>query len=139
VQLDDGRWNILLQGEVRFRIVEELPHAPYRLARVRVQPEVRGDATAAWTEREWLAELSRRYLEYLPGQMDVPEIDTVGLDALANALIMSLNIDPEGKQQLLELDDPIHRAHRVGIELQERIESLTFLAPFRKEGDPSRN
>jgi uncharacterized protein len=139
VLLDDGRYNILLQGEVRFRVVEELPHAPYRLARVRVQPEVPSDPTAAWAEREWLADLSRRYLEYLPGQMDVPEIDTVGLDALTNALIMSLNVDLEEKQRLLELDDPILRARRVGTELQERIESLTFLAPYRKAGDPSRN
>ena len=32
--LDDGRYHILLQGVARGRIVEELPHDPYRIARI---------------------------------------------------------------------------------------------------------
>jgi Lon protease-like protein len=33
-KLDDGKYNILLRGEARAKIVEELPGRPYRLARV---------------------------------------------------------------------------------------------------------
>jgi Lon protease-like protein len=104
------------------------------------RPEVERGPNEAYAQREWLADLSRQYLHYLPDQMAVPEIETVALDALANALIMSLNLDVEEKQRLLEIDDVIKRAEKIGSELQNRIESMRFLAPYRKgSGDPSRN
>ncbi|MCX5658164.1 MAG: LON peptidase substrate-binding domain-containing protein [Planctomycetota bacterium] len=34
-ELPDGRWNILLRGICRARIVREMPHDPYRVARLR--------------------------------------------------------------------------------------------------------
>jgi hypothetical protein len=69
----------------------------------------------------------------------VPEIDTVNLDALTNALIMSLNLDVEEKQKLLEMNDVMERAGEVGEELSNRIESLRFLSPYRRPADPSHN
>jgi Lon protease-like protein len=139
VPLDDGRFNILVRGDVRFRIVGEVNRVPYRTARVVVQPEVNRRAEEAYAQREWLADLAQQYLKYLPDQMAVPEIETVGLDALANALIMSLNLEVEEKQKLLEIDDLVSRAEKVGDELQSRVESLRFLSPFRRGNDPSRN
>ena len=139
VPLDDGRFNILVRGDVRFRILGEVNRNPYRTARVIVQPEVNRRAEEAYAQREWLADLAQQYLKYLPDQMAVPEIETVGLDALANALIMSLNLEVEEKQKLLEIDDLISRAERVGGELQSRVESLRFLSPYRRGNDPSRN
>ena len=140
VSLDDGRYNILVRGDVRFRIVGELTQGPYRTARVIAQPEPAREPIESYAQREWLADLSRQYLHYLPEQDAVPEIETVGLDALTNALIMSLNLEVEEKQKLLEIDDLIARAEQVGTELQNRIESLRFLSPFRRGGgDPTRN
>ena len=139
VPLDDGRFNILVHGDVRFRLIDEVSNEPYRTARVEARPEVQRDSGKAYAEREWLADLAHQYLKYLPDQMAVPEIETVGLDALANALIMSLNLEIEKKQQLLEIDDVIARAEEVGNELQNRIESLRFLAPYRRGTDPSKN
>ena len=139
VPLEDGRFNILVRGDVRFRILGEVSQAPYRTARVIAEPELPPAAQDGYAQREWLADLSRQYLHYLPNQMAVPEIDTVGLDSLTNALIMSLNLDVEEKQRLLEIDALTQRAEAVGNELQQRIESLRFLAPFRRESDPSRN
>jgi Lon protease-like protein len=139
VPLDDGRYNILVRGEVRFRVVGEIPGQPYRTARVIAQPEQDRNAEASYAQRTWLAELSRQYLVQLPDQMAVPEIETVGLEALTNALIMSLNIDVQQKQELLEIDDLIARAEKIGDELKNRIESLRFLKPFRRGGDASHN
>ena len=140
VPLDDGRFNILLRGDVRFRVVDEVQSVPYRTARVIAQPETQRGAEESYAQREWLADLSRQYLRYLPDQTAVPEIDTVGLDALTNALIMSLNLEVEDKQRLLEIDDMINRAEQVGSELTTRIESLRFLAPYRRGGgDPAQN
>ena len=134
-----SRYNILVHGETRFRIVDEVSREPYRTARVVVQPQIEGDPTEAFAQRTRLSDLSRQYLHYLPAQGGVPEIQTVGLEALTNALIMSLNLDVAEKQRLLETDDVARRAEDVGAELQNRIESLQFLAPFRQDGDPSRN
>ncbi|HEX7150426.1 MAG TPA: LON peptidase substrate-binding domain-containing protein [Thermoanaerobaculia bacterium] len=139
VPLDDGRFNILVRGDMRVRIVDEVSRVPYRTARVIAQPELPRALEEAYAQREWLAELSRQYLTYLPDQTAVPEIETVNLDSLTNALIMSLNIDVEEKQTLLETHDVLKRAEKVGAELQSRIESLRFLRPFRHGGDPSHN
>jgi Lon protease-like protein len=139
VPLDDGRYNIVVRGDVRFRILGEVSRVPYRTARVVAEPEVEHEAQKAYAQREWLADLSRQYLQYLPDQTAVPEIETVNLDALTNALIMSLNLDVEEKQKLLELNDVVARAEEIGTELANRIESLRFLAPYRRTGDPSHN
>jgi Lon protease-like protein len=139
VPLEDGRFNILIRGDVRFRILDEVSKVPYRTARVIAQPETQRTSDEAYAQREWLADLARQYLKYLPDQMAVPEIETVGLDALTNALIMSLNLDVEEKQKLLEIDDLIARAEQIGNELTNRVESLRFLAPYRRETDPTKN
>lgn len=139
VPLEDGRFNLVVRGDVRFRILEEVSKAPYRTARVIAEPEIARDPEKAYAQREWLADLSRQYLQYLPDETQVPEIEIVDLDALTNALIMSLNLDVEEKQKLLELSDVAERAEEIGTELSNRIESLSFLAPFRRPADPSHN
>ena len=70
---------------------------------------VNAPAIGGRAQRTWLADLSRQYLHYLPEQAKVPEIESVGLEPLTNALIMSLNLDVEEKQRLLEADDLIPR------------------------------
>ncbi len=137
--LNDGRFNILLRGDVRFEILEEVSTRPYRTARVVARPEVLGDPQEALLHREWLAELARQYLTFLPGQIAVPEIATAGLEPLTNALIMSLNLNAEEKQSLLEAEQLFERAERIGAQLEARIESLQFLGPFRRDGNPGMN
>ena len=139
VPLDDGRYNIVVRGDVRFRILDEVSRVPYRTARVIAEPEPERANEEAYQQREWLADLSRQYLHYLPDQAAVPEIETVSLESLTNALIMSLNLDIEEKQKLLETADILARAEEIGTELSSRIESLRFLAPFRRGGEPTHN
>ena len=140
VPLEDGRFNILLRGDARFRIVDETSRDPYRKALVQLQPQRAEEGEKSNLQRSWLAGLSSQYLQYLPQPGSVPEIQTAGLEALTNALIMSLNLDNEEKQRLLEQDDLLQRAADVGRELESRIENLRFLAPFRGASrDPTRN
>jgi Lon protease-like protein len=139
VALEDGRYNLLLQGQNRFRILQEVSSSPYRVARVVRQSDILPEPPEAHIYRESLAELSRQYLRYLPGQIPVPEIEMVSLDSLTNALVMSLNFEIEVKQRLLEMDDVTERSEEVATELKSRIEGLQFLAPFRRDGDPTRN
>jgi Lon protease-like protein len=137
--MEDGRYNIIVRGDTRFRILEEVSRVPYRTARVIAEPEIEHSFEQASAQREWLADLSRQYLRYLPDQTAVPEIESVNLDALTNALIMSLKLDVEEKQRLLEMSDVVARADDIGNELSSRIESLRFLAPFRRPADPTNN
>ncbi len=139
VPLEDGRYNVVIRGDVRFRILEEVSVAPYRTARVMPEPELARAPEQSYAQREWLADVSQQYLRYLPDQTAVPEIETVSLDALANALIMSLNLDVTEKQKLLEQSDVIARAEEIGNELASRIESMRFLAPYRRTNDPNHN
>ena len=139
VALDDGRYNILVNGVTRFRIIDEVSRQPYRMVRVVAVPQIERDASEAYAQRTWLTELSQQYLRHFPEQIEIPEIETVGLEALTNALIMSLSLDVAEKQRLLEIDDIVARAEEVAGDLQDRIESLQFLAPYRTDGDPSRN
>src|SRR5215210_5644270 len=72
VPLDDGRYNIVVRGDVRFRIVDEVPGNPYRTARVVSDPDLVRGVEESYALREWLADVSRQYLEYLPEQTAVP-------------------------------------------------------------------
>jgi Lon protease-like protein len=139
VPLEDGRYNIVVRGDARFRILEEVSRVPYRTARVIAEFDDAPAAAEAHAQREWLADIARQYLQYLPDQSAVPEIETVSLDALTNALVMSLNLDMEEKQKLLEQRNLLARAEQIGGELASRMESLRFLAGFRRGGDPSHN
>lgn len=139
VKLEDGRYNLVLNGLVRFEIRDNVAETPYRIAKVVASPERQHSPSDAWSRREWLVDLSRRYLELLPGQSEVPELASATLDSIANALVMSLNISVEEKQTLLELNDVLERSERVGQLLEQRLQSMTLLAPFRRGGDPSWN
>ncbi|MFZ2491062.1 MAG: LON peptidase substrate-binding domain-containing protein [Thermoanaerobaculia bacterium] len=139
VSLDDGRYNMVVRGDIRFRILGEVSRVPYRTARVIAAPETHPTDDEAARRREHLAGLSQQYLHYLPDQATVPEIETVSLDSLTNAVIMSLNLDVEEKQNLLEMSEVAARAEEIATELSNRVETLRFLAPYRRSGDPAHN
>lgn len=138
VEYDDGRFDIVLKGLVRYRVVEHLEHEPYRIARVIPDPEVPGDPVEAESRREELKSISKRYLSYFKDS-EVPELETASLAAIINALVMALNIEPYEKQQLLEDSDLMHRGETVSGLIEERLKIIDFLAPFRREAPPGMN
>ena len=106
-RLADGRFNILLRGLSRIRIVEEVPHPKlYRVARAVILAELpcAGAAQeAAGRKRlraytaEWFhaqAEVRDRFLELIDGDL--------GLGALVDLVAFALPLDAEFKQTLLE-------------------------------------
>lgn len=137
--LDDGRYNLILSGEARFRIVEQVSDEPYRVARVVRLPDLSASPELAQAMRARLVGLSLRYLEFVPEPNQVPELTTANCEELANALVMSLPLEVEAKQELLEINDVAERAEQVGTLLESRLETLEFLAPFRRSGDPKDN
>jgi Lon protease-like protein len=99
-RLPDGRFDIVLKGLSRFRVVEEEPGRPYRVARVEGLAEAAVDR-----DREALA-TGRRRLEALLAPI-LPSREcrfpaTLGDDEVVNGLSQCLDLEPIERQALLE-------------------------------------
>jgi Lon protease-like protein len=128
----DGRFNIVLRGLEKFRILDEDPGRSYRVARVESLAEDLTEAQRAAVRVE------RRRLEALL----VPQPEGRGVDPkmppsmpdedLVNALAQYLELEPVEKQALLERDGLVARCRSL-IELLE----MKVLASQHKWGEGS--
>jgi Lon protease-like protein len=118
-RLPDGRFNFLLLGLKRVRLLRELSSGKlYRIAEVEVVEEVlddeRHDSEALRSE---LVDLFRRYLEDCGGiDPDLDEVVSSGLPlgTLADILAHALQLPIEMKQRLLGDPDVIARVKAIG-------------------------
>jgi Lon protease-like protein len=116
-RLPDGRFNIVLQGLEKFRVVDEDTSRSYRLARVDSL-----DEDPALEDREAMR-VARRRLESLivphhPGAADPKLPPSMPDEDLVNALAQYLELEPVEKQALLEREGLLARCHSL-IELLE--------------------
>jgi Lon protease-like protein len=128
----DGRFNIVLRGLEKFRILDEDTSHAYRVARIESLPE---DLTAAQRDA---VRVERRRLEALL----VPQPEGRGVDPkmppsmpdedLVNALAQYLELEAVEKQALLERDGLVARCQSL-IELLE----MKVLASQHKWGEGS--
>ncbi len=105
--LPDGRYNIVLRGVQRFRILEEDHRLSYRRARIEQLPEAtcRADDTAAIRRQRakldaLLAPAIERSFADVAAEAKIPA--AMGDEDLVNALAQYLDLDPLEKQALLE-------------------------------------
>ena len=110
-RLDDGRFNIVLQGLERFRVREEDHSKPYRIGAIE---QLTGD-TVAGTEAASLRDLRHRIehlltplIEGAGTELSVPPSMT-DLDVV-HALAQYLDLAPIEKQALLECETVLARA-----------------------------
>ena len=100
-RLKDGRYNIVLRAQARFRVLEEHEGEPYRLATVETLSDGTGDAGA-------LDGLRKRVLATIARAADGPKSlmlqGELPHDLLVNALSQSLGLRPVEKQSLLDCD-----------------------------------
>jgi Lon protease-like protein len=106
-KLEDGRYNIVLRGVQRFRILEEDDRLSYRRARIEQLPESTcraEDTTAIRRQRAkldlLLAPSVERSFVDIAGEAKIPA--AMGDEDLVNALAQYLDLDPLEKQALLE-------------------------------------
>jgi Lon protease-like protein len=105
-RLDDGRYNLLLRGLGRMRIVEELKHDRlYRIARVELLRDVGLPAEAQLDDlRRQLAQQAGRWFKALgAGAEQLGKLITsdLALGALSDVLAFALPLGMELKQELL--------------------------------------
>ena len=102
-RLPDGRYNIVLRGIERFRIVDEHQDRSYRVAVVDPLREghlTADDRTAIRAHRSKLEELLAPTMEHGAGDAKMPT--SMGDEDLVNALAQYLDLEPLEKQALLE-------------------------------------
>jgi hypothetical protein len=100
-RLEDGRYDIVLRAQSRFRVLEEHEGEPYRLATVETLTDGTGDAAA-------LDGLRKRVLATIARAADGPKSlvlqGELPHELLVNALSQSLGLRPVEKQSLLDCD-----------------------------------
>ncbi len=111
---DDGRYNIVLQGQARFRMVRELDvRTAFRqieaeLEQVSDMPEQLGIANRASLERE-----ARKFAQTQGYAVDWEAVSRLDDEALVNGIAQIAPFDPAAKQALLEAPDLPNRAELI--------------------------
>jgi Lon protease-like protein len=138
-RLDDGRYNVVLEGRFRFRVLDEAPPSPYRIARVVEVPsrplEVEIAARVTEAAAQEYAPLARAAgLPPLPAEALTPE-------RLVSELALRLRYAPIELQAILEADSLAARYETVLSRIREWTARMELLAPFRGSGeiDPRMN
>ena len=115
--LADGRFNLLVRGTTRFRIVTEHEGEPYRLAAIEALADLSGDAAS-------LEVMRKRVLAAIGRAIDGPASlvlqEELPHDLFVNALCQSLTLAPVERQSLLDCDTVQGRYARL-------VEILDFL------------
>jgi uncharacterized protein len=115
-ELSGGRFNIVLRGLVKFRVTGEDDSRPYRLARVDAMPEVLDAAAklALQKQRQQLEELVTR-----GGDSKVPP--EVSDEELVNMVAQYVQLDPDERRTLLELESVLARAQALVALIEPRV------------------
>jgi Lon protease-like protein len=123
--LDDGRYNIVLSGEARFRVMRELKvSTPFRQIEAELLPEP-VDHVLSSAERAGLEQEARLFADRQGYSVDWTSVARLDDEALVNGVSQIAPFDAAAKQALLEADD-----------LRTRCELLIQLMQFFGLGDP---
>lgn len=100
-KLDDGRYNLVLLGLSRVRLIEEVGSGPYRRARVEILRDREAQGKDAERKRRTLVELYAAVLRDLQGAVAAPPED-VPLGMLCDLVASLVPLPPSTRQGLLE-------------------------------------
>ena len=131
---DDGRYDIVLRGTERFRILGELPRTGERLYRVaRIVPlddpfdEVRDGVPLQGLRADAIDLLSQLLRLALPGTarpLDPRRFSGIDDATFVNVLCQLIDLSPSEKQKLLETDGILARCEALVTLLQLRVAEL---------------
>ena len=130
-RLPDGRFNIVLRGMEKFRIVDEQDEQQYRLANVEPVPDPGIDGAS---RNEMRGERKRLEMLLVPqpeGTADPKVPSSMPDEDLVNALAQYLEFEPVEKQALLERTGVLDRCRS----LIELLEMKVLVARHKWQGD----
>lgn len=108
--LEDGRYNIVLEGVAPFRVLRELDATTlFRQVQGELLPVEEGDALSA-VERAALEREARRFAVWLGYRIDWESIARLDDATFVNATAQIAPFDPAAKQALLEIEGLSARA-----------------------------
>lgn len=108
--LDDGRFDIVLEGLSRFRLLRELDvTTPFRQVEAELIEDA-GDEMLAMAERAALELESRRFADAQGYAVDWEAVTRLDDVSLVNGIAQIAPFDPAAKQALLEADSLSERA-----------------------------
>ena len=111
--LEDGRFNIILKGLARFRVIRELDvSTAFRQVEADVEQAPEDEVLAA-VERASVELEARRFAEALGYVVDWTAVSRLDDMSLINGIAQVVPFDPAAKQTLLEADNLRERADRI--------------------------
>jgi len=126
--LEDGRFNILLEGLTRFRLLRELDVAtPFRQIEADIQSfedDLDEELVLPSAARAAIEHEARRFADAQGYAIDWKEVGRLDDQALVNGLAQAIPFDIAAKQALLEADT-----------LEDRTDLLAELLRFSAAGD----
>jgi Lon protease-like protein len=137
--LPDGRYNILLEGRFRYRVIEEASPDPYRMARVEELP---ARPFVSREDRDKAVAASVALFSEIAKDLELPPLPQGALsgERLASEIAVRLRYGPPELQNILETDSLPARYETLLGRMMEWRNRIRFLAPFRaKDLDPGRN
>jgi len=133
-ELEDGKYNIVVAGIQRVRIIREIQHTPYRLVEVEVVEDAAYDegSQAIQDRHNRLSALFAKFAELAAGTNEramefMPQLD---FESLVNMVATTLNLAIEQKQALLEINEASQRCDILIPILQQQIETLILVRKF---------
>ena len=128
--LEDGRYNIILEGAFRFRILHEDASRVYRVARVEEDPATPFPTPA---EEALVVGEIRELFAALQPELDLPPLPSEDLSAerLTGELALRLRWPPPALQEVLETNALRERFRSIAARLTEWKEAADFLRPYR--------
>src|SRR3970282_1515729 len=138
--LDDGRFNIVLYGLKRVKIIDIVKDIPYRLARVEILEDVHGTNENIYRERivelilKWNGIIGKEHESHLIN------IDTrLPLENLIDAIASTSVSNVFEKQELLEEINVQKRAENILTHLETKVEVISVVAKRRNQIVEKRN
>ena len=118
-RLPDGRFNIVLRGLGKFRIVDEDDSRAYRVATVESLPERLSDKDQPLLKRE--RERLETLLLTLLESTELPLPSTMADEDVVHALAQYLSLEPVERQALLECEGTLERSRALAELLEMKV------------------
>jgi Lon protease-like protein len=128
-KMADGRYNIILEGLFRVRLIQEDPTKPYRTGRVRVlqDPPIDQERALVGNLMKDIRTLSYHLSRLLPQTKEAIQSAFASHPhplAVSSQLAAVVVLDAYDRQSILEQDDPVRRLHLLIIQLRNLVQQL---------------